>query len=292
MVLDIVGCEPAASSASWLAITADPAVHHPDRVPHHLHGAQGHRLMNLRVGPEPGAARPVPRTRWSHGLKVLTKRTSPRTAPTGSSSRWSPVVVFLAAVMTLLVVPVRARASSAQDLNIGLLYFFAVGGLSVVGLLMAGWSSFNKYSLLGGLRSAAQVISYEIPLTLSVVGLILLAGTMSLNHIVPDAVGLVHGLVRVPPAAGRRDLLHRRDGRGQPDAVRPDRGRLGDRGRLRHRVLGDALRLLLLRRVRQRVHHVGADRDALLRRLERAVPVAVAGHPVAGSGRPRASGLC
>src|SRR5438477_172158 len=69
------------------------------------------------------------------------------------------------------------------DMNIGLLYVFGIGGLTVVGLLMAGWSSFNKYSLLGGLRSAAQVVSYEIPLTLSVVGLLLLAGTMSLNQL-------------------------------------------------------------------------------------------------------------
>jgi NADH-quinone oxidoreductase subunit H len=61
--------------------------------------------------------------------------------------------------------------------------------MSVVGLLMAGWSSFNKYSLLGGLRSAAQVISYEIPLTLSVVGLLLLAGTMSLNQIALNQAG-------------------------------------------------------------------------------------------------------
>ena len=52
-------------------------------------------------------------------------------------------------------------------MNIGLLYFFAVGGLGVVGLMMAGWSSFNKYSLLGGLRAAAAIISYELPLILS-----------------------------------------------------------------------------------------------------------------------------
>src|SRR5450756_2519434 len=59
-----------------------------------------------------------------------------------------------------------------------------MGGMTVLGLLMAGWSSFNKYSLLGGLRSAAQIISYEIPLTLSAVGVVILAGTMSMNHIV------------------------------------------------------------------------------------------------------------
>jgi NADH-quinone oxidoreductase subunit H len=69
-------------------------------------------------------------------------------------------------------------------MNLALLYFFAIGGINVVGLLMAGWSSFNKYSLLGGLRAAAQVISYELPLTLAVVGVIMLAGTMSLNSIV------------------------------------------------------------------------------------------------------------
>jgi NADH-quinone oxidoreductase subunit H len=71
-----------------------------------------------------------------------------------------------------------------QDMNLALLYFFAIGGMTVVGLLMGGWASFNKYSLLGGLRSAAQIVSYEIPLTLSVVGLVILAGTMSLNQIV------------------------------------------------------------------------------------------------------------
>jgi NADH-quinone oxidoreductase subunit H len=85
--------------------------------------------------------------------------------------------------MTLLVIPF-APGIFGQDLNIGVLYFFAIGGLSVLGLLMAGWASFNKYSLLGGLRSAAQVVSYEIPLTISAIGVVLLAGTMSMNHLV------------------------------------------------------------------------------------------------------------
>jgi NADH-quinone oxidoreductase subunit H len=111
--------------------------------------------------------------------------------PTGADVpvfTWAPVVVYLGSVMSLLVIPF-APGLFGQDMNIGLLYFFAVGGMTVVGLLMAGWSSFNKYSLLGGLRSAAQIISYEIPLTLSVVGLLILAGTMSLNQIVLNQSG-------------------------------------------------------------------------------------------------------
>ena len=144
-------------------------------------------LMNLRIGPDRvgpfGSLLSV-----VHGLKVLMKEDF---TPTGADPivfTWAPVVTYLASVMTLLVIPF-APGIFGQDLNLGLLYFFAIGGLSVVGLLMAGWSSYNKYSLLGGLRAAAQVISYEIPLTLSVVGLILLAGTMSLNQIVLNQSG-------------------------------------------------------------------------------------------------------
>ena len=149
-------------------------------------------LMNLRVGPDRvgpfGSALSV-----VHGLKVLMKEDF---TPTGADPlvfTWAPVVVYLASVMTLVVIPFGPGLFGAQgpdtpggpgDMNLGLLYFFAIGGLSVVGLLMAGWSSFNKYSLLGGLRAAAQVVSYEIPLALSVVGIVLLAGTLSLNGIV------------------------------------------------------------------------------------------------------------
>ncbi len=144
-------------------------------------------LMNLRYGPDRvgpfGSALSV-----VHGLKVLMKEDFTPTGADVPVFTLAPVVVYMSSVMSLLVLPF-APGLFGQDFNIGLLYFFAMGGLTVVGLLMAGWSSFNKYSLLGGLRSAAQVISYEIPLTLSVVGVILLAGTMSLNQIVLGQAG-------------------------------------------------------------------------------------------------------
>ncbi len=143
--------------------------------------------MNLRIGPDRvgpfGSLLSV-----VHGLKVLMKEDFTPTGADPTVFTWAPVVVYLASVMTLLVIPF-APGLYGQDFNLGLLYFFAISGLGVVGLLMGGWSSYNKYSLLGGLRSAAQVVSYEIPLTLSVVGLILLAGTMSLNQIVENQAG-------------------------------------------------------------------------------------------------------
>jgi NADH-quinone oxidoreductase subunit H len=144
-------------------------------------------LMNLRIGPD----RVGP---WGsllstvHGLKVLMKEdfTPSRADPVVFT--WAPVVVFSTMALSALVIPF-APGLFAQDFNIGLLYFFAIGGMTVVGLLMGGWASFNKYSLLGGIRSAAQIVSYEIPLTLSVVGLVMLAGTMSLNTIVLQQSG-------------------------------------------------------------------------------------------------------
>jgi len=144
-------------------------------------------FMNLRIGPDRVGPKGALHSLVA-GLKVLTKEDF---TPTGADSivfTWAPVLVFLTAVMTFLVIPF-GPGLVGQDLNIGLLYMFAVGGMSVVGLLLAGWSSYNKYSLLGGLRAAAQVVSYEIPLTLSVVGLILLAGTMSLNSIADAQAG-------------------------------------------------------------------------------------------------------
>jgi NADH-quinone oxidoreductase subunit H len=144
-------------------------------------------FVNLRIGPN----RTGP---WGtlasmvHGFKVLAKEDFTPTGADVPVFTLAPVVVYLASVMTLLVMPF-APGLLGFDMDLGLLYFFAVGGLGVVGLMMAGWASFNKYSLLGGLRAAAGIISYEIPLTLSVVGVIMLAGTLSLNRIVELQAG-------------------------------------------------------------------------------------------------------
>lgn len=138
--------------------------------------------MNLRIGPDRvgpfGTAMSV-----VHGLKFVGKEDFTPTGVDVPVFTIAPVVVFLTTVMTMVVIPF-APGLFGLDLNIGVLYLFAISGLTVVGLLMAGWASFNKYSLLGGLRAAAQMVSYEIPLTLSIVGVVLLAGTLSLNQIV------------------------------------------------------------------------------------------------------------
>src|ERR687896_415988 len=116
-----------------------------------------------------------------HGFKVLAKEdTVPDQADRGTFTL-APWMVYMAAAMSMLVIPF-APGAIAADFNI--VYFFAVLGLSVVGLLVAGWASYNKYSLLGGLRSAAQMVGYEIPLTLSIVGAVVLAGTLSFSELI------------------------------------------------------------------------------------------------------------
>ena len=139
-------------------------------------------LMQLRLGPNRVGPYGIFQAAI-HGFKVLGKEdVSPDQAdkPTFTLAPW---MVFMASAMSMLVIPF-APGLIAADFNIGVIYFFAVIGLSVIGLLVAGWASYNKYSLLGGLRSAAQMVSYEIPLTLSVVGVVILAGTLSFSDII------------------------------------------------------------------------------------------------------------
>jgi NADH-quinone oxidoreductase subunit H len=85
---------------------------------------------------------------------------------------------------TTFTVAGRTIQPFVADVNVGLLYFLAISSLGVYGLVLAGWSSNSKYSLLGSLRSAAQMISYEVPLGLSIVAILMLSGTASLVGIV------------------------------------------------------------------------------------------------------------
>ncbi len=95
----------------------------------------------------------------------------------------APVIVFAPAVMVFAVVPFADGALLA-DLNVGILFVVAIGSLSTVGVFMAGWGSSNKYSLIGAMRNVAAVVSYEIPILLTIASVVLITGTLSLNQII------------------------------------------------------------------------------------------------------------
>lgn len=95
----------------------------------------------------------------------------------------APFIVIIASFMALSAVPF-AKGLHAIDFDIGILYVIAVSSLGVVGVLLAGWSSNNKYSLIGAMRSGAQIVSYELSVGLSLLTIIVLAGTMQFSEIV------------------------------------------------------------------------------------------------------------
>ncbi len=110
----------------------------------------------------------------------------------------SPAIVVVTVLLVFGTVPFAANIC-ITDLNIGLLFFLAMASLGVYSIVLAGWSSNNKYSLVGGLRAAAQMISYELPMGLSIVGVVMLAGSFRLGDIV-DAQRSVWFCVSQPVA--------------------------------------------------------------------------------------------
>lgn len=95
----------------------------------------------------------------------------------------APIVGFTVALLPFLAVPIGEKVI-VSDLNIGILYILAVSSLAVVPTLMAGWSPNNKYNLLGGMRAAAMMISYEVPMGLAIIGVVMLTGSLSMTDIV------------------------------------------------------------------------------------------------------------
>ena len=144
------------------------------------------RLGPTRVGPF-GLLQPL-----ADAIKLFTKEE----IIVEQAEKWlyiaAPLIAFIPAFITFAVIPFgdtvtlfgRQIELLISDFNVGLLYILGVTSLGVYGIVLAGWSSNSKYSLLGALRSAAQMISYEISLGLSVIGVLLLTGSLSLVDIV------------------------------------------------------------------------------------------------------------
>jgi NADH-quinone oxidoreductase subunit H len=107
--------------------------------------------------------------------------------------KMAPFVVLMSTFLIMVVIPVGPDLV-IEPLDTGIFYALAVSSLSVIGVLMAGWASANKYALMGGLRAAGQLIAYELPLVLAVVGVVIQAGTMSLPGIISaQADGAIFG---------------------------------------------------------------------------------------------------
>lgn len=120
--------------------------------------------------------------------------------PAGADRRvfkLAPIIAFTPALAVYAVLPFGPNII-ARDLNIALVYIGALGSVIVIAILMAGWSSNNKWSLLGSMRSAAQLVSYEIPLVVSIVAVAMLAGSLSLREIVESQLGGVWYILLQP----------------------------------------------------------------------------------------------
>lgn len=96
----------------------------------------------------------------------------------------APILAFVPSFMVLAIIPFSRAHVFTANLSIGALFYIALSAITIHGVMLGGWASNNKYALIGGMRSAAQMLSYEVPLGLSLVGVILMAGSMNLNDIV------------------------------------------------------------------------------------------------------------
>jgi NADH:ubiquinone oxidoreductase subunit H len=125
------------------------------------------------------------------GVKLILKEDIIPAAADRNIFKFAPYLLLLGTALSFVVIPFGPKWI-ISDLNVGVLYLLATGSFSVVGLILAGWASNNKWALLGGMRSAAQIVSYEIPNALAILVVVLTAGTMSMQGIIRAQAGGIH----------------------------------------------------------------------------------------------------
>jgi len=125
------------------------------------------------------------------GVKLILKEDVIPAAADRNIFKFAPYMLLLGTALSFVVIPFGPKWI-ISDLNIGVLYLLATGSFTVIGLILAGWASNNKWALLGGMRSAAQIVSYEIPNALAILVVVLAAGTMSLQGIIWAQAGGIH----------------------------------------------------------------------------------------------------
>ena len=206
-----------------------------------------------RVGPF-GFLQPI-----ADGIKSLTKEDIVPQAADKVVHFLAPVVLVIAAFSLYAVLPI-GRNMVLANLDAGVLFFFAVSSVMELTIFMAGWSSRNKYSLLGAMRAIAQMISYEVPLILASVTVIMAAGSLSTVTIVERQAGYTgifpHWFVFTPWGFAGFVLFHDRGNcRIQPLALRPAGRRIGDHCGLLHGVLWIQIRAFFPGRISWHVCH-------------------------------------
>ena len=139
--------------------------------------------MQARIGPYFAGGRFGWAQPFADALKFLQKEDLVPAEADSPVFRIAPAISLMSTVAVFVIIPFSPTLI-ARDLDLGIFYALAVSSIGTLGVLMAGWSSANKYSLMGGLRAAAQLIAYELPLVLAVVGVVIQAGTMSMVGIV------------------------------------------------------------------------------------------------------------
>jgi len=138
--------------------------------------------FQIRIGPNRagpfGMLQPV-----ADAIKILIKEDIVPNQADKILHLLAPAIAFIPALMIFAVIPFRDGAVLA-DLNIGILYVVAIGSVSIIGIIMAGWSSANKYAVISAMRTIAQVVSYEIPMSLAIISVVLITGNLSMVSIV------------------------------------------------------------------------------------------------------------